>query len=174
MKNLNTISKIFLYLTTVSGVLWFGSYIAKLALSYQLFQGHEFALNYYLNSQNLSAVFLTLNTCTILTSITYAIFIISYIIFIASSHLSLKENGWLLIVSLIILITMPFETYLMTIDYKIYKLLQFGLFNSMDVLNLYIKRFKILGSFPIIEVLSYLAIIFLILFKPLQAKKIKS
>ena len=170
MKNLNTISKIFLYLTTVSGIIWFGSYITKLALSYQLFQGHEFSLNYYLNSQNLTAVFLTLNVDTILTAISYIVFILSFIIFLASSRLSLKVNGWLLIVSLIILITLPFETYLMTIDYKVFQMLQNG-FNSMDILNLYIKRFKVLGSFPIIEVLSYFAIIFLVLFKPLQAAK---
>ncbi len=173
MKKLNTISKIFLYLTTVSGMLWFGSYIAKLALSYQLFQGNEFALNYYLNSQNLSAVFLTLNACTILTSISYVVFIVTFIFFLTTSHMSLKENGWLLIVSMIILITLPFEGYLMSIDYKVFQMLKSG-FNSMDILNLYVKRFKVLGSFPIIEVLSYFAIIFLILFKPLQANKIKS
>ncbi len=173
MKNLNTFSKIFLYFATVSGIVWFGSYITKLALSYQLFQGHEFALNYYLNSQNLTAVFLTLNANMILTAISYIVFIVSFIIFLTSSRLSLKVNGWLLIVSLIIIITLPFEIYLMTIDYKVYQMLQSG-FNSMDILNLYIKRFKVLGSFPIIEVLSYFAVIFLIIFRPLQAAKIKS
>ncbi len=173
MKKLNTISKIFLYLTAASGTLWCGSYIAKLALSYQLFQGHEFALNYYLNNENLSAVFLTLNACTILTSISYIVFILTFIIFLASSRLSLKENGWLLIVTLIILITMPFEGFLISIDYKVFQMLQNG-FNSMDILNLYVKRFKVLGSFPIIEVLSYFAILFLVLFRPLQMKKVKS
>ena len=173
MKKLNTISKIFLYLSTLSVILWLGSYVARLALSYQLFQGHEFALNYYLNTQNLSAVFLTLNVNTILTDVSYLVFILSYIIFLASSHLSLKENGWLLIVTLIILITLPFEAFLITIDYKVYQLLQSN-FNSMDILNLYIKRFKVLGSFPIVELISYFAIIFLVLFKPLRANKVKS
>ena len=92
-------------------------------------------------------------------------FIITFLIFLISSKISLKQNGWLFIITLIVFVTFPFELYLITIDYKILTEVYSAGFNANQVLNLYIERFKVLGSFPIIEVLCYFAVIFLILFQ---------
>ena len=45
-----------------------------------------------------------------------------------------------------------------------------GVFSNSDILQLYIRRFKVLGSFPIVETLSYFAVLYFILFKPFKAK----
>jgi hypothetical protein len=58
----------------------------------------------------------------------------------------------------------------MTIDYKAVLLITQGSFSAEDVLALIVERFKILSSFPIIHILSYFAIIFLVIFQPLKAK----
>jgi hypothetical protein len=112
-----------------------------------------------------------LNEGILLEVILYILFIISFLIFLISSKISLKQNGWLFIITLIIFVTLPFEVYLKTIDYKIITYFYKTGFNANQVLNLYIERFKILGSFPIIEVLCYFAIIFFILFQPFKIKK---
>ncbi len=171
MKEIKTFSKIIMYVCTLSGILWLGSYVARLTLIYQLFEGNNFTLKEYLSSQNLPGIFITLNAATILTSILYAIFIVSLIIFLITSRISLKENGWLLILTLIIFITCPFEIFLMTFDYKIFKIVESGLINSNELINFSIERLKALGSFPIIEILCYFAVIFLVLFKPLKKFK---
>lgn len=172
MKKLNPISKIFLLLSVISGILWIGSYTMRLVLVYQIFEGINFTLRQYINTQNLNGIFIILNSSILMTDILYAAFIISSILFVITSKLSLKLNGWLFIIILIILITLPLEAYLISIDYKIYSLVSpNSVFNNSDVLKLYIKRLKIFSSFPVIELLSYVAIIFLAIFKPLQSKK---
>ena len=170
MKNLNNLSKVFLFICFLSGILWLGSYIARITLAYQLFQGNDFALNSYITNQNLSGIFITLNAGIILESTLYIAFIITLIFFIIFSKINLKNNGWLLIVLLIVFVTLPFEIYLKTIDYKIIMTMNAGVFSNSDILQLYIRRFKVLGSFPIVETLSYFAVLYFILFKPFKAK----
>lgn len=72
---------------------------------------------------------------------------------------------------LIILVTAPFEIYLMTIDLKTTLKVLAGNFQTDEILSLYIRRNKVLSSFPLIELFSYFSIIFLAVIKPLRMKK---
>jgi hypothetical protein len=58
----------------------------------------------------------------------------------------------------------------MNIDYKIVSLINSESFNPNDVIELIKDRFKTFSSFPIIEIFSYFAVIFLLIFKPLTKK----
>ncbi len=171
MYNLNKTSKIFLFLTTLSGTLWFGAYFARLIIFYQLFEPKDFIIKPVFNEQNLRALLIDLNSIIILTIVMYLIFIITYFLFITVSKISLKKNGWLFIVTVIIFLTFPFELYLISIDYKIITMVLPGNFNSMQIIQLIIKRFVVLSSFPLIELLCYFSIVYFILFKPLTSKK---
>lgn len=167
MKNQNLITKVFLYLTILAGIIWLGANIERLILSYQLFDGVDFALRTYINNQNLPAIFTVLDASTILTATVYTLFIVFFTLFLITSKISLKQNGWLFIVCLIIFLTLPFEAYLISIDYRSIIMINSGHFDQLTILNLYVRRFKILSSFPIIEILSYFAVLFLVLYRPL-------
>ncbi len=171
MESINKFSKLILYFCFTSGLLWLGSYITRLTVAYQLFQGNYFNLKSYITNLNLSGILTALNGEILLEVSLYILFIITFLIFLISSKISLKQNGWLFIITLIVFVTFPFELYLITIDYKILTEVYSAGFNANQVLNLYIERFKVLGSFPIIEVLCYFAVIFLILFKPFKMKE---
>jgi len=171
MDNLSKTSKIFLLLTTLSGSLWMGAYFARLIVFYQLFDPKELIIRPIFNEQNLHAVLIALNPLIILTLVLYLVFIITYFIFITISKISLKENGWLFIITVIIFITLPFELYLISFDYKIISSVLTGNFNPMEIIQLIIKRFKVLSNFPIIELFCYFSIIYFVLFKPLTKKK---
>ncbi len=170
MYNLSKTSKIFLLLTTLSGSLWMGAYFARLIVFYQLFKPKELILRPIFNEQNLHPVLVELNSLIILTLVLYLVFIITYFIFITISKISLKENGWLFIVTIIIFLTLPFELYLVSFDYRIISSILTGNFNSMEIVQLIIKRFKVLSSFPVIELFCYFSIIYFVLFKPLTKK----
>jgi hypothetical protein len=173
MKNLNIFSKIFLTIAFLSGALWTGAYLSRMIISYQLFEGPDLLLKSSLNSTNLPAIFSVLNSSVVLTIILYIVFIFNFVIFLLSSKISLKQNGWLFIIALAIFITLPFELYLMTIDYKIVSLIFSNTYNSQQIVSLYVKRFKILGSFPLMEIFCYFSFFYFILFRPLQ-QKVKS
>lgn len=170
MKNLGIVSKILLFLAVLSGALWFGSYFARLTAAYQLFQGNYFNLAGFVTKENLPGIFSSLNSLIVLSGVLYIIFILTYFSFLFSSKISLKQNGWLFIITLLILVTLPFEAYLISIDVKIYTLISANNFNAGEVLNLYINRIKSLGSFPIVELFCYTAVIFFLLFQPLKKK----
>ncbi len=87
------------------------------------------------------------------------VMIISTLLFYMTSKLSLRFNGWLFIILIAVLITFPFEIYLMIIDYKVIVALNSGSFDSAQVVTLLRDRIKNLSSFSIVEII----IIFIIL-----------
>ena len=109
-----------------------------------------------------------LNPAVLTTGILYGIFIVSFLLFLVSSGISLKQNGWLFISAVIIFVTMPFEIYLMSIDYKIFTIVDTGVFNAGPILSMYVKRLNVLGSFTIVEILSYFSVIYFVIFQPLK------
>jgi hypothetical protein len=156
-----------------SGILWLGGYLSRLLLTYQLFEPRDFILKHYVTDQNLGGIFITMNSSVTFTMILYLAFVVSFILFIVTSKISLKEEGWLFIILLIVIITMPFELYLMSFDYKIATKVFYNSFTPGEILDLYVKRMKVISSFSLIEIFSYCAIIFLVLFQPLKLKKAK-
>lgn len=171
MQKLNKISSSFLYICFLSGILWLGGYICRLMVTYQLFEAKDFILKQYVNDQNLYGILYTISSAVTFTFIMFIAFIITFVLFLLTSKLSLKENGWLFVITLILIVTAPFEIYLMTIDYKIISKVFFSIFNEKEILGLFIKRFKVLSSFSLIEIFSYFIIIFLYLFQPLKMKQ---
>jgi hypothetical protein len=171
MNSLTKTAKFLLYVFVASGAIWLGSYIARLSAFYQLFQATEFTLKEFVNNQNIAGIFQTLIATVSINLIFYLLMIVAFILFVITSKLNLKHNGWLFISLVLILLTAPFEFYLMLIDYKIIMIVLNEGFNPQDVLNLVIKRFTILSSFPIVEILSYFAIIYLFLFQPLSGTR---
>jgi hypothetical protein len=147
--------------------------MTRLFITYRLFEDTDFILKPYYNTTNLSEVMLTLLPAFTSTLILYSIFFISFVLFIAATKPNLKQNGWLFIITLLVLVTFPFEAYLMNIDYKIVALINYDSFNPNDVVELIKYRFKIFSSFPVIEIFCYFAVIFLIIFKPLTKKALQ-
>jgi hypothetical protein len=166
MKKNSNLSSVFGYLALCAGSIWFGAYIARLLTTYQMFEETDFLLKNYLTDKNLSAIFHTNLILVNLTFYSYIVLIITFTLFLISSGIKLKQNGWLLIVALIIYLTLPLESLLLMIDYKLIVLFMNEQFGSEQILKLVIERMSKLSSFPIILVLSYLTIPYFLVFKP--------
>ncbi len=173
MKKISNISASFLIVASLACILWLGSYFTRLLISYQLFDKTISYRKDYLNDQNLSAVLTSINPAVMTTFVLFVVFLIFYFLFLFTSKLNLRKNGWLFIITVLVMITAPFEIYLMTIDYHIFTLVDQRTFSNGEVLNLMIKRLTVLSSFSLIELLCYGAIIFLAIFKPLTREELK-
>src|SRR3989337_2196854 len=170
MKKNNNLSLLFGYMALTSGSIWIGPYVSRLLTTYQMFEETEFALKNYITNENISAIFQTTFPLVNLTFYSYIIMIISFTLFLILSGSKLKENGWLLIVSLIIFLTLPLESLLLITDYKLIDLFMNEQFVSEHILKLIIERMSKLSSFPIILILSYLTIPYFLVFKPCTLK----
>jgi hypothetical protein len=152
-------------------VLWLGTYLSRLLLTYQLFMPKDFILKSFVSPLNLGGILTTINSSVTVTLILFPVFFLSFILFLFTSKVNLKQEGWLFIILLIVFITAPFEAYLMTIDYNIVMKVFYGNFDPNQILQLYIKRLKVLGSFPLIEIFSYFGVVYFAIFQPLKMKK---
>ena len=171
MYTLNKISKLFAFLTILFCSIWIGAYISRLFLSYQLFEAQDLSLKSYITPVNLTGILTTLLPAITTTFVSYICFIIAFGSFLLISQINLRNNGWLFIIVIITLITSPIETYLMTIDYNIILQLNSSNFNQTELIELFIRRIKVFGSFPLIEIFCYFSFYYFLLFRPLTKIK---
>ncbi len=159
--------KIFSSIVALFYLLWMCGVIADLLISFQLFEAKGLVLKEVFSRTDLSAGLLLLTPAISLKLIGYLFLVISIILYLLFLKPKLKKEGWLLMVLLLVIITAPFNIYLL---YKDYNLL-------MEILNLnpasetiahLRERFIILGGFPLINLFVNLAILFLAILKPLQ------
>jgi hypothetical protein len=170
LNKLNILNKIYAFLAVLSGAIWLGSYVERMIISYQLFD-IDMNVMPYVNQQNLNGILATIVPAIFTTFILYIFFIFVFTIFLFTSKISLRENGWLFIITVIIYLTLPFEAYLLTIDYRIISAFSFTDASDAEfILSLIKDRFTTLSSFPIIIFLSYCSLIYFLLFKPFTKK----
>ncbi len=160
--------KIVLFLSFLTGAIWFGSSLVRSFIIYNLFERNEFILKQIYNLENLKYIFLSINPLISTSIICYVIFIITFFIYLFVTNLKVKNNGWLFIILVLILLALPFELYLMTIDYKIFMKIFYENFDSREILQLTIKRYKVLGSIPLINLFTYCTFLYLFIFQPLK------
>lgn len=169
MANKNTIEKIITFLMFIFFSIWFGSYIVRNLLIFQFFEPKNVSLRNELKNFDLSPVYYVIYPVIVTNLVSFLSFFIIFLIFIIITKIKLKENGWLLIIALLIFITAPFEFYLLLKDYQIIMLVVHNFVNnSSQVLYLIKERMTLLNSFSLIEIFAYIFIIALIIFKPLQ------
>jgi hypothetical protein len=170
MEKLNLVSKTFLFITILFFSLFLGGYVARQIVIYQLFEPTGINFKSAYNEQNLHIVYYTILPIIILNIVTYITFLVSYMIFIFTSKIKIKYEGWLFAITIILLITAPFEIYLSIIDFKIVRMVMSDSMQIKAISELIKDRMTELSSFSLIEIFSLAAIIFLGLFKPLRKK----
>lgn len=169
MNKLSKFSKIILFLSYVFGVLWLGGYLTRQLAVYQFFNPEDLSLRSVYNNQNLDAAIKTIAPIFVSNLILYLSFLITFLVFIFTAKIKFRLEGWLLFITLIVLITAPFEIYLTVRDYKIISDIYLSAdVSAVTILNQIKERMQLLSSFSIIEIFSFIGIIFLVIFKPLR------
>ncbi len=171
MKKLSLISKTILALTLTSGSIWIGAYSVKLFLVYNLFETKDLILKTSFNIETADKVIISFLPVFATVFISYILMIFFLILFIATAKLKLRSNGWFFMSLILIFFTFPFEVYLMIIDYKIIIMMMSSSISAEYALSLLKDRITVLSSFPLVQLFSYITIIFLIVFKPLTIKE---
>lgn len=174
MKQLSLISKVLLAFTFASGALWLGSYTVKIFSFFNLFdldQNSSLILKAALVNVDLKPVIFELVPVLTISLTSYIVFIISGLLFLFISKISLRENGWIFISVMIVLLCFPFEIYLSLKDYELTGMILSGSSDSTSMLELIKSRITVLSSYPIVALILHYSIIFLFVFKPLTKKK---
>lgn len=173
MKSLTLISKIFLVIALGSGALWLGSYTTKMFALFHLFeldQANVLLLKSTLTNVDLKPVLFELLPVLSLSLVSYVVFLMFSILFLLFSKISLKNNGWLFISLMVVIICLPFEIVLSLKDFNIINMILNNSDNVNEMLEIIKSRITIFSSFPIVSLILHYSIFVLFVFKPLTKK----
>ncbi len=165
----------FIQITLAIGlILWIGGNVVRYAIAYDLFvPGTELTLkNWYSPEIQLNIVSI-FRIASFYTFSGYCLTIISTIILIIINKSKFKNNGWMLISSILILLTLPIESILAYFDIKImsgFNNLEIKSFDSEIIKTYFLGRLKhwfIPGS---LSFLSGMSAVIIAVWKPLVKK----
>ncbi|HPO56119.1 MAG TPA: hypothetical protein PKY46_08945 [Ignavibacteriaceae bacterium] len=170
MTKLSKTAKIFLFLLASSTVIWLGNSISRMFFTYNIFQSPDLVLKPFLSENTLKLIFVIHQPMVSISIFAYFAMIAFLILFIITSHLKLRENGWLFISLILVFITAPFEIFLIVKDFDLLMSLFYTDYDLTHVMKIILQRYSVMGSFIILEVLAYFAVIFLFILQPLTKK----
>ena len=111
-----------------------------------------------------------ISNASLVVVISYAIVLISAIWFVATTKLKMKENGWLLMCTVLFFLFVPVEIYTSYLDIKFMLLFQTRPPNHDGLLQLFGERIGGLSGVPVIAVFCYYTIVPIAIFRPLKKK----
>ncbi len=164
------LSNFFLLVAIISGSIWLGTFVSRQLVFYYFFSD---ALGQQLKSYLLveESAIATLNSIVPLlatTMISFAFYALTLGLHFILTEKSLKKNGWLFIVLILLVFQISVESYfLIKFDYEIFNKIYSLKFSGKEILNQIIERGKTLSSFPVLNVLISISIFALMIFKPL-------
>ncbi|GAB4300745.1 MAG: hypothetical protein Kow0098_28420 [Ignavibacteriaceae bacterium] len=167
---INLFQRVLIFLAATTGVLWTGSYTLRLLLTYGMFEQAGVEFKYFINDENLSALMQVTGISVTTTFFLYLAFILLFFLTLLIIRPPLRKNGWLFMILVIVLVTLPFELYLMTFDYDIITEFLTPGFNTEYITNIFRKRYSTLQGFSFGIILCYISIIYLAIFKPFSTK----
>lgn len=139
------ITKTTLTLMLLGFALWFGGSILRTAIGYDLFSPEAVLSlkSHYSPQVQMQNVYLFANLA-IYTAIGYSVFFISMLVLFFKNKSRLKQNGWLLMAFVLLLIASPVQFYLMYFDYNLAMPVvreRLADFQSYPVQNYFLNRF---------------------------------
>ncbi|MHC1737221.1 MAG: hypothetical protein AB9882_04360 [Ignavibacteriaceae bacterium] len=166
MQRLSKTSKIILVLLILTTIVWLGNTISRMMFTYNIFENSQLTIKYFLTDTVLKGVLIIHQPLVSISIFSYFLMLLLFVLFIIFSKLKLRENGWLFISILLILLTAPFEIFLIFKDFSLFFTLYYTDYDINGVMEIIFKRYSVFGSFMIVEILVYFSIVSLFIFQP--------
>jgi hypothetical protein len=112
--------------------------------------------------------FRMINYASIVTLIGYTVVTISGVVFLFSTTMKFRENGWLVMSALLFYLFTPAEIYTSYLDGKMISMELWGTPNLTLFRELFISRVAALKGVPFIALLCYYTIVGLVIWQPMK------
>jgi NADH:ubiquinone oxidoreductase subunit 3 (subunit A) len=161
-------NKIALALLIIAGIFWLGAINVRALIGNELLDYDQFDFKTSIPPDRENTLFQLLSNASLVIVISYFVVFVCAILFMKTTHLKIKENGWLLMSAILFFMFAPVEMYTYYIDIKFMLLFQTHPPNHDELLRLFGKRLGALSGVPVIALLSYYSIVVISVFKPLR------
>jgi hypothetical protein len=166
---LNKIStKIYLFILIVAVIFWLGGSIYRAIVAYTLFEPFSLVIKSEITYDILRQTLKLIGNINVYLLISYPVVLISFVLFVKSSKANIRNEGWLFMITMILILFFPIEVYLSYLDINYTLLVLFSDFDTNIALSLLIQRIAALGGLPAIGFLSYFTAIWFAIFQPLK------
>ena len=161
-------AKISLLVVVIGGIIWLGGINVRAMIGFDLLQVGTLDFKTYIHPQVERMVYGFLAQSSMLLSITYGLTWISGIVFLKTTRLNPKQQGWLMMSAILFYMFTPVEIYSMVLDGRMMYLDYLGSNDLVEYRKLFIHRLAALAGVPMIALLGYYTAIVVIIFKPLR------
>jgi len=154
----------------IAGVCWLGGINIRALVGFDLLQTGTLDFKPNIHPYVERVVYSLIAQCSMVVNVAYVIVWLSGILFLKTTHLRLKEHGWLMMCVLLFYVFTPVEVYTMVLDAKMWYLDHLGSNDLVEFRKLFIHRLAALAGVPMIALLSYYTVIVLAVFRPMRKR----
>jgi hypothetical protein len=164
----NSRSKFFLFIFMIAALCWLGAGIMKHYYTGNLLEFGTVILNETLTAETERAAYIEIAKYSVIVFVTYPLTILSGIGYLTTTKRTIKNDGWLLMSTILILMFVPVELYCFWLDWKIVGLNYWGEWPLEEFRKAFLIRLTALAGLPFIAQLCYYTIPILLIFKPFR------
>jgi hypothetical protein len=162
------ISKISSVILITAAIVWLGGLNIRAMVGFDMLQMGTLDFKPNIHPYVERTVFSLVAQSSIVIDIAYGIVWLVGILWLKTTKLSVRKNGWLMMSAILFYMFTPVEIYTIILDLKMWYLDFLGSNDLVEFRKLFIHRLGALSGVPMIAILSYYTIIVLAIFRPLQ------
>ena len=163
-------SKVSLFVLIVSAIVWLGAVNVRAVIGNELLNFGTLDFKEHVDPGLEREVFRLISLTSVIVIGGYLATFTSAVVFVRTTPLRLKENGWLMMSAILFFMFSPVEFYTLFLDWKMIALDFFSSASLTDFRVLFIHRLAALAGVPMIALLSYYTIAGLSIWRPLEKK----
>lgn len=157
-----------LVIIIIAVIFWLGGINIRAMIGFDLLQVGTIDFKPNIHPYVERAVFGLIAQSSIVIDIAYVILWIAGIIFLRTTKIRFKENGWLLICAILFYTFTPVEVYTMVLDVKMWYLDYTGSNDLVEFRKLFIHHLAALSGVPMIALLGYYTAAVIAILQPLR------
>ena len=161
-------SKVSLFILIISAVVWLGAVNVRAVIGNELLNFGTLDFKEHLDAELEREVFRLISLSSLIVIGGYLATFTSAVVFVRTTPLRFRQNGWLMMSALLFFIFSPVEFYTLVLDWRMISLDFFSNATLTEFRILFIHRLAAFAGVPIIALLSYYTIVGLAIWQPMK------
>lgn len=157
-----------MFILIVSAVVWLGAVNVRAVIGNELLNFGTLDFKEHMDAELEREVFRLISLTSLIVIGGYLATFTSAVVFVRTTTLRFKQNGWLMMSAILFFMFSPVEFYTLILDWKMIALDFFSNSTLTEFRILFIHRLAALAGVPMIALLSYYTIVGLAIWQPLK------
>ena len=157
-----------LFILVIASIVWLGAANVRILIGNDILKRGTVEFEEYIDPQAEREVYRLISITSLAIIIAYSVAVVSSIVFLATTPLTLKENGWLMMSAILFYVFVPVEIYTLHLDWKMIYHEFYTTADNQIFREVFVARAKTLAGVPFIAMLCYYTIVALAVFQPFR------